>query len=88
MNLEIPVDAHWGVGPIVGVDEHGPVTTFNPPGEKGMTFAACLDCGYVAPDPKDFFGVDCDRAANQINQTWREKVDDDGFPDPPEEGDE
>jgi hypothetical protein len=75
MNTEIPVDTHHRVGPLVDRGGHGPVTCIVP------HLWVCLDCGYTAADDRRFSHVDCDRAENPINQTWRERLDKYVFPD-------
>lgn len=86
--IDIPVDDFWGIGPWPDAYDHGPVVLFVPPGEserprsekEGFRFAACLDCGYVTDDIRRFLHTECDRSTNQINQTMRELIEDDGFP--------
>lgn len=73
----------YGIGPYPDMYGHGPVLVFTPPGERGAALFACLDCGYVAADNRLFLHTDCGREHNPINQTMRELVEKEGFPDPP-----
>ena len=84
MELTIEADRYAAVGPVTDMYSHGPVTvmTFGDGSRETEEFmAVCLDCGYVASDARKLFHVECDRADNPINQTWRERLDDEGYPD-------
>jgi hypothetical protein len=75
MDYEIPVNTHHRVGPTVDEYGHGPVTCIVP------HLWVCLDCGFTAHDNRAFAGADCDREENEINQSWRERLDKYEFPD-------
>jgi len=82
--MTIEVDRHAEVGPITDMYGHGPVTAIDfRDGNRnsGKLLAVCLDCGYVAPDAKMLFDVECDEEDNHITQSWRERLDDEGYPD-------
>lgn len=82
MKMEMETDLHVGAGPVTNVYGHGPVTLVNRPkpnGDMEMEFAVCLDCGYLSHDLRQFMFEDCDRPKNPINQTWRERLEEDGL---------
>lgn len=74
MKVEIPVDAHYAVGPHEAYG-HEMATIFTAPDEDGITFVACLDCGYVVDDIRLLAHEDCRRDSNPINTTWSEALD-------------
>jgi len=79
MNVEIETDTHNGVGPLAEMYGHGPVTVIREKQEHPQRTAAartrvfiCLDCGFTAADNRLFAHEACNRENNDINQTWRE----------------
>lgn len=83
MRFEIDSDARHAVGPYTDLYGHGPVTVLTRWADSGddargreveYTLYACLDCGYVSNDSRQFAHEDCDREDNTINTTWREKL--------------
>lgn len=81
--VELPSGEHMTVGPYSNVYSHGPVIFIAE--EKAADLYACLDCGFVSEDVREFHYADCKRANNPVNESMRERVEDEGFP---EEGGE
>lgn len=77
---DLPLNGHLGVGPYPDVGDHGPVTVLSPNDGKGAIAWVCLDCGLCDDDRRRFTTVECDRERNPINQTWRERIEAEGFP--------
>lgn len=78
---EVKVDVHKRVGPLCDMFGHGPVTVIQDLGDDEDTdLWVCQDCGYVTDDNRMFMHEECNRSDNEINQTWRERVEKDGYP--------
>lgn len=77
-SIKIECDTHYGVGPY-SVDGHA-VSLHVPPDQDGFQFAVCLDCGYLTDDIRQYAARGCDPDANDIPETWRERIDAEGLP--------
>lgn len=80
MEYTFPINQHVPVGPLTDMYGHGPVTILGGGKEMDAVLYACLDCGYITHDNRRFMYEDCERADNPINTTWRERLDDSGYP--------
>lgn len=83
MERTIEIDKRYAVGPLADIGDHGPVTTmadYDDEGDVRINLLVCLDCGWISDDNRTFHHTDCDRDEHRINQTWRERLDEDGFP--------
>lgn len=76
MNSVIDTNEYKGVGPVEEMYGHGPVTALVPDGEDAAELFICLDCGYTTRDDRMLAHQECDREQNNINQTWRERLED------------
>jgi hypothetical protein len=82
---DIETDTHHAVGPMEDMYGHGPVTAIQEAAvrdhdtDEGTTLFVCLDCGYVVTDNRLLAHEACDREANSINTTWREKLESAGL---------
>jgi hypothetical protein len=75
-------DRHIAVGPNPDLYGHGPATVIGRHDDADDTpIWICLDCGYTAGDPRLFAHVECDPDENPLS-AWRERIDNDGFPEP------
>lgn len=84
---EIEVNRHLPVGPYTDVYGHMAVTLIGPSpadDDDSGSLVVCLDCGYVTDDIRQLAHEDCEPERNGITQSWRERIEADGFPDPPE----
>lgn len=86
--FEMLTNRHLAVGPYTDLYHHGPVVALYESDEMGdddaaHTVFACLDCGFVTHDSRMMMHEDCERGLNPTNKTFRELIEDDGFPDGP-----
>lgn len=72
MKIEDAVDTgeYNPVGLVPDQYGHGPVLSI---GHEGVLWV-CLDCGHATLDNRTFAHVECDRGHNPINQTLRERL--------------
>jgi len=84
--VEYSAGEHKRVGPYTDVHGHAPVTVIQDDEvhdvttDDGVTLWVCLDCGFVTVDRRKMKHAECDRGENLIAQTWRERIEADGFP--------
>ena len=91
MKEEITVDEHKSVGPYTDMYGHGPVIFIQKledneesPGhgpDITESLWTCLDCGYTSDDRRLFLHKECDRENNRVNQTMREYLEENDYPD-------
>jgi hypothetical protein len=79
---EITTNKHKTVGPYANLHGHGPVIFIQEiEGRKiTETIFTCLDCGYTSGDQRQFRFEDCKRENNSVNQTMRELIEEEGYP--------
>lgn len=73
INREVEIDQHVRVGPFPDVGGHGPITYID-------DLMVCLDCGYLTDDRRMLAEAKCRRSNNEINTTWRERLEEYPFP--------
>lgn len=78
---EVPVEVgrNYATGPTMDVGGHGPVTCFWHD-DVERTLWACLECGFLTDDTREFVHEDCGRERNPANVSWGEKIAAEGFP--------
>jgi hypothetical protein len=85
MKEEITVSTHKSVGPFTDVYDHAPVIFIQEGGgENGLEISeslwVCLDCGFTDIDRAGFTHEECSREDNQVNQTLREYLEENEYP--------
>lgn len=82
MKIEMTVDENLAVGPYTDMYGHGPVISIQKREEQEIEECrwVCLDCGYSCIDSRILLHEDCEREKNQVNQTMRELVEEEGYP--------
>jgi len=90
MKKEITIDTKKSVGPIADMYGHGPVIFIQEIVENRESLGhgpeiaesiwICLDCGYTCDDRRMFMHQECNREDNRANQTMREHLEENGYP--------
>jgi RecJ-like exonuclease len=83
MKEGITVNEHKSVGPCVDIFGHGPVIVIQRHENKHIDeqLWSCLDCGYTVKDNRAFLHEECNRERNPVNQTFREYLEENEYPD-------
>lgn len=84
MKESITVNEHKSVGPIHNIYDHALVISIKHLEWKehdSEHLWACLDCGYTVGDSRAFLHEDCVRERNGVNQTFREYLEENDYPD-------
>jgi hypothetical protein len=82
MIREITTNEYKSVGPYSDLHGHGPVIFIQEYDGDGITESifTCLDCGYTTGDRRQLRFADCGRENNSVNQTMRELIEEEGYP--------
>lgn len=82
MKQEITTDKHKSVAPYTNIYGHGPVIFIQEYEDREIveSIFTCFDCGYTSTDQKGFVYENCERENNRVNQTMRELIEENEYP--------